>query len=354
MESKKYLTLADIAAQTADGKLVNIVSEFQDGLTLFHDAPWKEASHIDKDESVFLKENDRLTQTSPLSLGDGLFATKSGYYKRVSSLGKIGTLREFDEETLKAVPNGEVYLQRELANMMRSMGNDAEYAILNISQDTDPRYPEGLLPRYSLLTDIYGEILDKTGKGTGTKTPYVCLDALGAKVDTAKDGKLSSVLIVYFDDVNGVSLLYPRGSSTIGFDYRLDSDYSWTKNTDGGKRRELNAACFLTYGITVNNGLACTRIANVDPEDETSLKTMMGLLFDAYERMDTYMKQSVRIFTTAQVVSAVRKLQYKNIYHTSLQGIQALNLKGQVVVDNDVFTTCHNMLHTEGRIEGIA
>ena len=349
----KYLTLADIAAQTADGKLVNIASEFLDGLTAFHDAPWKEASHIDKDEGVFLKETDRLSQTTALALGDGYTASKSGYYKRVSSLGSLGQMRSFDERTLLAVPNGEVYMQRELANMMRSIGNDTEYALLNISQDSNPSYPEGLLPRYSLLTDVYGDILDSTGATTGVKTPYVCLDALGAKVDTSKNGKLSSVLVVYFDDVNGVSLLYPRGSSTIGFRYKVDDDYSWVTNANGTQRRQLNATCDITCGITVNNGLACTRIANVDPDDETSIKTMMDLLFDAYERMDNYMKNSVRIYTTEQVVSAVRKLQYKNIYHNSLQGIQALNLKGQVVVDNDVFTTCHNMLHTEGRIEGV-
>lgn len=353
MENKRYLTLQDIASQTSDGRLVNIVNEFQSGLTFFQMAPWKEASHIDKDEGVFLKENERLSRVNPLALGDGYNASKSAYYKRISSLGSLGELVKFDERTLLAVPNQGVYMERQIAEMMRNMGNETEYILLNVSQDTDPRYPEGLLPRYSVLTDVYGEILDTDGNGTGEFTPYVCLDALGAKTDATKDGKLSSILIVYFDDINGVSLLYPRGSSTIGFRYKVDEDYHWVSNTDGSQRRELNASCDITCGVSVNNALACTRIANVDPTDETSLKTGLNLLFDAYDRMDTYMKQRVFIFTTREVVSAVRKLQYKNVYHTSLQGIQALNLKGQVVVDNDVFTTCHNMLHTEGRITGV-
>lgn len=353
MENKQYFTLNDFASQTSDGRIVNVVKEFQSGLTLFRDAPWKEATHLDKDEGVFVKQDERLARTKALALGDGYTFSKSSYYKRVDSLGSLGQAIAFDERTLESQPNKGLYLEREIANMIASFGNDVEYALLNISQDTDPRYPEGLLPKYSMLTDIYGEIIDTDGKGTGVFTPYVCLDALGAKTDTTKDGKLSSILVLYFNDVNGVSLLYPRGSSTIGFRYKVDDDYHWIMNADGTQRRGLNASIDINCGITVNNALSCTRIANVDYTDETSLKTAMNLLFDAYDRMETYMKGSVYILTTQEVVSAIRKLQYNNIYHTSLQGIQALNLKGQVVVDGDVFSVCHNMLHTEGRISGV-
>ena len=347
-----YPTLLDIASQTSDGRIVNVATEFHKGTTFFKNAPWKEASHIDKDEGVFLKESERLARTKAMALGDGYTFSKSGYYKRIASLGRYGQAISWDESTLNAVPNKGVYMEREISNMLMSFGNDVEYSLLNISQDSDPRYAEGLLPRYSLITDGYGEILDTTGAKTGVKTPFVCLDALGAKEDATRDGKLSSVLVVHFGDVNGVSLLYPRASDTIGFRYVMDSDYHWETNQDGTQRRALTASVDVTCGITVNNALACTRIANVDPEDETSLKTMMNHLFTAYDRMDTYMKNNVMIFTTQEVVSAVRKLQYNNIYHTTLAGIQALNLKGEVVIDNDVLTVCHNMLHTEGRILG--
>lgn len=349
---KDYFLLSDLAAQTSDGKLVNICTEFQSGTSFFNLAPWKEATHIDKDEGVFLKESEKLAGASPMGLGDGYILTKSAYYKRIASLGRYGKAINWDESTINAVPNKGVYMEREIKNLVRNFGNTVEYALLNISQDSDPRYAEGLLPRYSLITDGYGEILDTSGAKTGVKTPFVCLDALGAKNDATRDGKLSSVMVVHFSDIDGVSLLYPRGSESIGFRYLIDSDYHWETNTDGTQRRALTASIDVTCGITVNNSLACTRIANVDPEDETSLKTMMNHLFTAYDRMENYMKDNVMIFTTQEVVSAVRKLQYNNIYHTTLAGIQALNLKGDVVVDRDVFTVCHNMLHTEGRILG--
>lgn len=347
-----YLTFLDVASQTSDGKLVQIAKEFVSGLTFFKSAPWKEATHLDKDECVFATDGEHFSQTKFMETDGWFKPTKDTYYKRISHLGRIGASRTFELNTIKTVPNGNLFVQRGLDDMHRHMGNDAEYAILNTSQNTNPNAPEGLLPRYSKITNMYGEVLNSSGTTTGDKTPFVCLDALGGKgSDSASSGHLSSILIVYFSDVNGVSLVYPRGSKEIGIDFKFYDNPQMETSSDGMFRPSIYATTSLTYGISVNNALACTRIANVNPNDETSLKTAMNLVFDAYERMDGTMKQGAMIFTTAEVVCALRKLQYKNVYQTSLRGVQALNLKGDVVVDDDIFTVCHNMLHTEGRIK---
>ena len=224
-----------------------------------------------------------------------------------------------------------------------------EYALLNISHNDYPDAPDGILPNYKRITDYDGNILTSDGSKTGEKTPFVCFDAGGGK--TKGDGALSSILVVYFDTFNGVSLLYPHGSKSIGIQYEAPKGFERHEDANGKLFMYDTARVLATVGISINNSLACTRIANVDPTDETSLKLAMNYLFDAYDRMTPTMKTGVRIFTTRPVVSAMRKMQYNHIYQTSLAGVQALNLKGDVVVDGDVFTVCHNMLSTEGRIK---
>lgn len=352
MGDKTYLQLYDMSAQSVDGKIVQISREFVDNLTLFSTAPWKEATHIDKDVQVFEELGKRFDSGLLTNLDKGGSPHKAGYYKRESYLGMFEDWSEFNRKTMELVPNAGVYMERQIRSMHERLGRTIEYALLNISHSNYPDAPDGILPRFNKITDLDGNVLTKDGSKTGESTPWITLDALGAKESATQshDGALSSILLVYFDPLNGLSLTYPRGSGSIGIQYFAPTDYQ-TTNKDGKYYEIATAHTRATLGVSIGNSLAVTRIANVDPKDETSLKQAMNCLFDAYARMDSTMKNNVHIYTTLPVVSAIRKMQYKNVYQTSLAGVQALNLKGQVVVDNDIFTVCHNMLSTEGRIK---
>lgn len=355
MEEKKYLQLSDISAQTVGGQTVNIAQEFISSTALMQALPWRSASDYKEDVVVFENKPSKWDPSVLTNLDKGVTPSKYGYYKRVTRMGMFEKAVQFNKKTMDTVENPDLYMNRQIKAMNTQLGSYIEFALLNISEKDNPDAPDGLLPKYNALTDLDGNILTKSGTIASTNavpTPYVCLDALGGKND-GRSGALSSILVAYLDATDGLSLIYPRGSKTIGIEYHAPGPYEYRAQPDGSQLMSTFASVEARLGISLNNSLACTRIANVDPESETSLKTAMNHLFDAYERMSPSMKSRVHIFTTPQVISAMRKLQYKNIYQTTLAGVQALNLKGQVVVDGDIFTACHNMLSTEERVRAI-
>lgn len=355
MDEKKYLQLADISAQTVDGRIVNIAQEFVSSLSLMQALPWRQASDYKEDVVVFENKPSKWDPSILTNLDKGVKPSKYGFYKRTTRMGMFEDAVQFNKKTMDTIANPDIYMNRMIKAMNEKMGRYIEFALLNISDKDNPDAPDGLFPKYDVITDIEGNVLTKDGTIASTNaapTPYVCLDALGGK-DDRRSGALSSILVAYLDATDGLSLIYPRDSKSIGITYHAPEPYTFRTQPDGSELMSTFASVEARLGISLNNSLACTRIANVDPESETSLKTAMNLLFDAYERMDAKMKARVHIFTTPKVISAMRKLQYKNIYQTTLAGVQALNLKGQVVVDGDIFTACHSMLTTEERVKAV-
>lgn len=345
MKKRSNLLLADTSAQTVDGRIVNIAQEFVSSLALMQALPWRQASDYKEDVVVF---ENKPSKWDPSILTNFNNKKRCNFYKETTRMGTFEDAVQFNKKIMDTIANPDLYMNRMIKAMNEKMGRYIEFALLNISDKDNPDAPDGLFPKYDVITDIEGNVLTKDGTIASTNaapTPYVCLDALGGK-DDHRSGALSSILVAYLDPTDGLSLIYPRDSKSIGITYHAPEPYTFRTQPDGSELMSTFASVEARLGISLNNSLACTRIANVDPGSETSLKTAMNLLFDAYERMDAKMKARVHIFTTPKVISAMRKLECPNI-----NKMQVIKVKDQEGTSNDIFTACHSMLSTEERVK---
>lgn len=342
MPERDYQTLVDVMNQTNNGQLIHIGQEFTHELTFGEECPYTEATDLTRDIGIFETPYKFRELTSLTDLDSPVKSKKAGYYKREDIMGMQEAWCEFNKKTYDSYPNSSQLYTRMINRMLRNMGWDWEFMCLNGSISNDPRGFNGLLPRMAHLTD-----LDRKGiKDPSLSYPLPCIDAGMETKDV--DGELCSMLFVFFDQDEGVTQIYPRGTGQKGIKFEK---YPFQRiKTDEGNIVQSAATSTLTGGIAVKNALSAIRIANINYKDLEGMKNLQHAMYDAMEYFKSSQQASVKIYTNARVITALRKYRSDLVSPATYADATPKNSYGDINFDIFTIRRCDSMLATEGLI----
>lgn len=342
MPERDYLTMTDVMEQTNDGALIHIGREFTRELTFGEEVPYTEATDLTRDVGVFETPYKQGQLTQLTDLDSPVKAKKAGYYKREDIMGMQEAWCKVNKKTYDAHPSGAQLRTRMVNRMLRNMGWDWEFLLMNGSIVNDPRGFNGLLPRLGKLTDLDSFLVtDKT-----VKAPFVCLDGGGGTVQS--DGSLSSMVFVYFDEDEGVTQIYPRGTGQKGIKH-TSYGFQW-QSSDEGEIVQASDQAIMTGGLAIKNARSVARIANINPQDYENLKGTVNVMIDAFRNFKLSQRSSVKIYTTSAVIAGFRKYFNNRIAPATYADAKPKNVIGDINFDGYTLRECASMLDSEGII----
>lgn len=341
MAARDYQTMTDVMEQTNDGALTHIGQEFIKELTFAEEVPYTEATDLTRDVGIFETEYKQGQLTQLTDLDSAVKAKKAGYYKREDIMGMMEAWCKVNKKTYDASPNGAALRTRMVDRMLRNMGWDWEYLLLNGSIENDPRGFNGLLPRMTNLTDK-----DGYGLVSGEKSPFVCLDAGGGSAET--DGSLSSMIMCFFDPDEGVTQIYPRGTGQKGIDHN-SYGFQWQSSPEGEIVQASDQA-IMSGGLAIKNNKSVLRIANINPTDLDGYKALSDAMQDGIRCFKNSQRARVKIYTTSAVISGFSKYYNGLVSPATYRDVIPTNTFGDIKYDQFTLRDCSSMLETEGRI----
>lgn len=350
LTSNEYTTLSELlqATQGDENLLGRITYEYQRQQTIGKDLPIKVATGRTEDVGAFLEPWQYNKASELTSIDGGPTFHKIGTYSRRDIMGM--------RDSAIAINKREYQLQGAIGNLWRAkqtndtvmkMGLDVEHDILYGDPKVDSRNMLGLMPRFSLITDMDGIV--KAGAYKGEKSPYITLDAGGTGTT------LSSVLLVYPNAERGVAWLVPNGDTlfTGGIEYtKGEFQDVAVQDKDGVVRikTQANDKFLITGGVGMMNRQGAIRIANVDISTDTGLKKFERALFEAMEAVDPDIANGFIAYIPAKL-SVDLKVAYNGKYTAAtFENAKLQNLKTDFGMGGTVFRTCRHMTSNESQI----
>lgn len=342
MPERDYQTMTDVMNQTNDGKLVHIGQEFCKELTFGEECPYVEATDLSRDIGIFETPHQYGELTALTDLDSPVKAKKANYYKREDFMGMMEAWCKVNKKTYDANPNGAQLRTRMVDRMLRNMGYDWEFLCMNSSITNDPRGFTGLLPRMANLTD-----LDRYGVADPSLLYQLpCLDA--GMTTAGADGALSSMVMVFFDQDEGVAQIYPRGTGQKGIQH-TSHGFQWISSDEGEIVQAADNA-IISGGIAVKNSMAAIRIANINPADLEHMENLTYAMHDAIRYFKKSDRKRVKIYTTSRVISSFGKYYSDRVSPAKYADAVPKNTTGDISYDIFTLRECSSMLETEGII----
>lgn len=350
LTSNEYTTLLDLlqATQGKEKLLSMITYEYQRQQTIGRDLPIKVASGRTEDVGAFL-EPWQLNKASELtSIDGGPTFHKLGTYSRRDIMGmRDSAIAIKEREYLLQGAIGNLWRAKQTNDTVMKMGLDVEHDILYGDPKTDPRNMLGLMPRFSVLTDMDGIV--KAGDHAGEKSPYITLDAGGT------GSGLASVLLVYPNAERGVAWLVPNGDTlfTGGIEYKKgafqDSIVTDSSNTPRVHRQAVDTF-LIVGGVGMMNRQGAIRIANVDVSTTEGLKKFERALFEAMEAVDPDIANGFIAYIPKEL-NVDLKVAYNGKYTAATyENAKIQGMKTDFSMGGMTFRSCRHMTKNESRI----
>lgn len=350
LTSNEYTTLLDLlqAAQGDESLLGRITYEYQKQQTIGRDLPVKIASGRTEDTGAFL-EPWELNKVSELtSVDGGPTFHKLGAYSRRDIMGM--------RDSAIAVKEREMQLQGAVGNLWRAkqvndtvmkMGLDVEHDILYGDPKKDSRNMLGLMPRFSVVTDMDGIVA--SGDHEGEKSPYITLSAGGS------GSNLASVLLVYPNAERGVAWLVPNGDTlfTGGIEYKQGA-FQDVIITDADNKPRVHRQAVDTFliagGVGMMNRQGAIRIANIDVSTDDGFKKFERCLFEAMEAVDPDIANGFIAYVPKKLKIDLKEKYYQKIQPATLENAKIQGLKTDFSLDGITFRSCVHMTANESAL----
>ena len=332
LSNPNYLTLSEVAQACHNGEIVPMVDEIGQATTLFSAMGWKQASDAMRDVTGKVV---KYPETKWVGLDLGAKASKGAWSQTSEGLAMLESWSEINEKTYEVSPNKDQLRWMNDQLHIRKMAMDAETGLLYGNPQVNPAQPLGFIPRMNVLTDM-----DRVA--SGVKKEYCCLSAGGSS-----SGHMSSILMIADGGLAPV-LLYPRYKENNGFMYR---HFGFENSTDeaGGNVRVAKSQFQITFGLSIADPRTAVRIANINTGDSDSVAAVREKIYEAYYAIPAEYRASVKIYTTKQVILALRK-KYANLVSPityDAKSAMANNAYGDIFFDGNVIRECAQMLNTE-------
>lgn len=350
LTTKEYTTLQELlqATQGNDKLLSMITYEYQRQQTIAKDLPIKVASGRTEDVGAFLEPWEYNKSSELTSIDGGPTFHKLGTYSRRDIMGMRDSAiavgeREYKQQGIL----GDLWRAKQTKDTVMKMGLDIEHDILYGDPKKDSRNMLGLMPRFSIITDMDGIV--KTGDYAGQKSPYITLDAGGT------GSSLSSVLLVYPNADRGVAWLVPNGDTlfTGGIEYKKGKFQPMTYLDDNNVSRVKEQAVdtfLIVGGVGMMNRQGAIRIANVDISTAEGLKKFERTMFEAMEAVDPDVANGYIAYIPPQL-SVDLKVAYNGKYTAAVyENAKLQNLKTDFTMGGTTFRTCRHMTSNESQL----
>lgn len=335
IKNPDYLTLSDVASMCHNQEIVPMVDEIGKSTTLFAAMPWKQASDAMRDVTGKVTKYPTATWTG---LDLGVKPSKGGWSQVEEGLAMLESWSEINEKTYDIAPNKEQARWENDQLHIRQMGMDAETGLLYGNPEVDRNQPLGFLPRFSKVTD-------KNRMASGVKYDYCTLSAGGSS-----SGYMSSILLIARGP-KCPTLLYPRYKENNGFLFR-HFPFENTKDEAGGNIRTALAQFQITFGLSIADPRTAVRIANIDVTNSTSVGNVRDAVYEAFAAIPQVYRSSVQIYTTSDVILALRK-KYSNLVQPityDAKSAMANNAYGDIFFDGILLHECEQMVNTEATV----
>lgn len=334
-----YMTFADVAAATNNGDLVPVVEEVVRATTMWNDAPWKASSDMLRDIGGREHEPPRGTWVTP---DEGALPNKGSMEKYTEELGIIEGWSKTLKKMADLSPNEKEMRWREDKRHFKGIGFDLEECLVYGSRLDNPRKFDGIIPRFSKITDIDGVAGDD-------QLPFITINGGG----TSQTG-MSSILMVHWDVDEGVHLLFPKYKKDSGMEF---IPYPFTAETqpDGTILEIAKSKYSATAGLGIANRRSVVRVANIDQSLTGSdmiahLSTLEAAIYDAFAAIPKDFQSGVKLYANARVINLLRKGFAGRVSPATYQDAIPKNAIGDVQFDSFIIRRCDSMLTTESKV----
>jgi len=325
-----YLTLSDVAKQTHNQELIPMVDEIGKATTFLNSFTWRQASDALRDVTGKITAYPEAEWTG---LDLGTKAKKGNWTQVEEGLGMVEIWTEINEKTYEVSPFKEATRWRNDAVAMRSCGMEAEKGILYGNPNNNKNTILGFMPRFNKVTDHHR-------MAGGAKYDYCTLSCGGTTANSQ-----SSILLVAKGGM-APSLIYPRYKENNGLVYR-HWDFENALDGQGGNVRIAKSQIAMTLGLSIADTRTAVRIANIECGNSTSEGKIADALYEAFASIPAEYKNSVEIWTTADVILAMRKAYDGKVSPVTYADAVHKNAIGDIMFDNFIIHECGQMLDTE-------
>lgn len=337
------LTIADLNAATLGGKaaIANMLQEFSQQLTLGADLPIRMASEKNRDVGTFSEPWEYNKHSGYTDLDSGEKVSKTGSYSRIDIMGMRSSAIEYRIKQKMFMGSGFAQLVTwQMRDRLRDIGLDDEHDLFYADMREDNRTYFGLYPRFTMLTDEDGIVLN--GSNKGKKNPYVTLSAGGTA-----SGKLASLWIIVPGATDGVCRIYPNGTDFTGA-IQFDEGSWETVEQDGEATRKKIDFFYLTNGLAIMDRRSVVRIANIDVSTEEGIKNLEKAIYQAFTVIPQNKAGRARIYVSPKIVPSL-KMHYSNkVQAVTYEGGKPHNITGDFEIPGvGVFRQCLHLLATE-------
>ena len=335
LTNPNYLTLQEVAQMCHNQEIVPMVDEIGQATTLFSSMGWKQATDAMIDVTGKVTKDP---ETKWVGLDLGAKASKGAWTQTSEGLAMLESWSEINEKTYEISPHKEQVRWANDQLHIRKMAMDAETGLLYGNPLVNEAQPLGFMTRMNKVTDMDRMV-------STTKYDFCCLSAGGSN-----DQHMSSILMIAKGGMAPV-LLYPRYKENNGFLYR-HFDFENSTDEAGGNVRVAKSQFQITFGLSIADTRTAVRIANIDTTSDTSVGNIREKIYEAYYAIPAEYRASVQIFTTKQVILALRK-KYANLVSPityDAKSAMANNAYGDIFFDGNVIRECAQMINAEGTV----
>ncbi len=345
--NNEYTTLLDLMqiAQGKESALATLTYEFNKQQTIGRDLPVKIASDRFEDTGSFLEpwEYNKVSELS--SIDGGPTFHKIGAYSRRDIMGMRDSAIAVDErESMAQGSLANVWRAKLAYDTVNKMGLDVERDILYGDPKQDQRNFLGLMPRFSVITDMDGKV--QSGAHSGEQSPYITLSAGGT------GSNLASVLLVYPNADKGVAWLVPGGDTafTGGIEFKKGVFQDMVITDANGVPRVKRQAVdtfLITGGVGMMNRQGAIRIANIDVSTDEGFKKFERCLFEAMEAVEPEIANGFIAYLPKRLSVDLKEKYYQKVVPATYENAKIKGLKTDFMMDGVVFRKCEHMTVSE-------
>jgi hypothetical protein len=316
------LTLADIAAQSQDQKLMDVVELLSATNQIIQDMSWVQCNDGSQHKSVI---RTGLPTPTWRRLYGGIQPTKSTTAPVTDACGMLEDLSEADVDLIDKSPDPAKARLNEARAHIEGLSQTMATTVFYGDQTLNPERFTGLSPRFNSLSAANGTSNIISGAGAGSDN--------------------TSIWLVVWDE-NTCSGLYPRGS-VAGLSHK-DEGQDWVLDAAGGKFKIYRDHFKWDAGLYVKDWRYIVRIANIDVSDLNTLantKNLIQWMIQATERIPAFGQGRASFYCNRNIREKLRLgIQEKIANNLSWETVAG---KRVMMFDDIPVGRCDALLNTE-------
>lgn len=237
LEVANQLTLVELAKRTNNNDILLISEVLSKKNVILQDAVWAEANQLTSHRIT-----QRVAEPSGTwrQLNSGVATEASQTVQIEEGIGMLESYSKVDADLVALAPDPRAFRMTEDTAFLNGLAKTFATALIYGNASTNPEQINGFFTRYN-LTSMSNVI---SGGDTGSAT--------------------TSILLVRWSVSDGVHLVYPRNSRTMGIEAK-DLGEDTVADASSNEYQAFRTHFKLHVGLVIRDDRSVQRIANIDP-----------------------------------------------------------------------------------------